>query len=72
MLKGGGGTKRFEEVLTRELEVLAIVMGGGGREKSPTFKRGAQNVLPFLEVDYSKLMMKIFLDSELINFETLI
>ena len=26
---GGGGTKSFEVVLTWELEVLAIVMGGG-------------------------------------------
>ena len=31
MLKSGGGrTKNFEVVLTQELEVLAIVMGGGG------------------------------------------
>ena len=35
MLKGG--TKSFEVVLTRELEVLAIVMGG--RKKFPPFKR---------------------------------
>ena len=37
--EGGGGTKSFEVVLTRELEVLAIVMGGG-RKKFPPFKRG--------------------------------
>ena len=37
MLKGG--TKHFEVVLQRELEVLAIVMGGG-RKKFPSFKRG--------------------------------
>ena len=36
MLKGG--TKRFEVVLTWELKVLAIVMGGG-RKKCPPFKR---------------------------------
>ena len=30
MLKGG--TKSFEVVLTRELEVLAIVMGGGRKK----------------------------------------
>ena len=29
-----GGTESFEEVLTQELEVLAIVMGGGGVAKS--------------------------------------
>ena len=37
MLKGGGGTKCFEVVLTWELEVLAIVMGGG-HKKFPPFK----------------------------------
>ena len=37
MLKGGGGTTSFEVVLTWELEVLAIVMGGG-RKKFPPFK----------------------------------
>ena len=30
MLKWGRGTTSFEVVLTWELEVLAIVMGGGG------------------------------------------
>ena len=42
---GRGSTKSFEVVLTRELEVLAIVMGG--RKKFPPFKRrgvGAQKV----------------------------
>ena len=38
MLKGGGGTKGFEVVLTRELEDLAILE-----------KRGTQKVLPYLE-----------------------
>ena len=33
MLKGGGTTS-FEVVLTRELEVLAIVMGGGAQKVS--------------------------------------
>ena len=47
MLKGGG-TKCFEVVLTRELEVLAIVMGGG-HKRCPPFKGGAQNVLPCLK-----------------------
>ena len=50
MLKGGGGTPNFEVVLTRELEVLAIVMGG--RKMFPPFKRGrgvAHKVLPCLE-----------------------
>ena len=32
----GGGAKSFEVVLIRELEVLAIVIGGGGR--------GVQNI----------------------------
>ena len=36
MLKGGGGTNSFEVVLTRELEVLAILIGGGGT--FPPFK----------------------------------
>ena len=34
----GGGTKSFEVVLTWELEVLAIAMGGGGRKMFPSFK----------------------------------
>ena len=37
MLKGGGAQK-IEVVLTRELEVLAVVMGV--RTKFPHFKRG--------------------------------
>ena len=44
MLKGGGGgTTRFEVVLTRELEVLAIVMGEGGGGDAESFHplRGA-------------------------------
>ena len=32
----------------RELEVLAILMGGGGAKKSPPFKRGVKEVLPCL------------------------
>ena len=35
MLKGGGGTTRFEVVLTRELEVLANHTEGGGGECPP-------------------------------------
>ena len=35
--KEGGGTTSFEVVLIWELEVLAIVMGGG-RKKFPPFK----------------------------------
>ena len=38
MLKRGGGTKSCEVVLTWELEILAIVIGGGGRKKFPLFK----------------------------------
>ena len=37
MLKGGGGTTSFEVGLTWDLEVLAIVMGGGCK-KFPAFK----------------------------------
>ena len=45
----GRGTTSFEVVLTRELEVLAIVMGGGVRKKCPPFKRGGgHKVLPCL------------------------
>ena len=51
MLKwGGGGTKTFEVGLTRELEVLAIVMGGGCKKFPPfpkcfhPLKGGAQKV----------------------------
>ena len=36
---GGGAGGSFEVVLTWELEVLAIVMGGG-RKKFPTIKTG--------------------------------
>ena len=35
--EGGGGTNSFEVVLTRELEVSAILMGGGGEQKVCTF-----------------------------------
>ena len=38
VLKGGGGTKSCEVVLTWELEILAIVIGGGGRKKFRPFK----------------------------------
>ena len=50
MLKeGGGGAKRFDEVLTQELEVLAILKGartfhhlkGGGREMFYLVLRGS-------------------------------
>ena len=48
MLKvGGGGTKRNKIVLTRELEVLAIVIGGA-KSIHPLIG-GAQKVLPCLE-----------------------
>ena len=42
MLKGGGevGTTSFGVVLTWELEVLAIVRGGGGRKMFSAFKGG--------------------------------
>ena len=43
MLKagGGGGTKCSEVVSTQELEVLAILMGEGGRcKKFPPFQNG--------------------------------
>ena len=48
---GGGSTKSFEVVLTWELEVLAIVMGGGGAKGYHPLKGGggAQKVLPCLE-----------------------
>ena len=44
---GGGGTSRFWEVLTGELEVLAI--RNGKRKRCPPFKRGMQKVLPCFE-----------------------
>ena len=44
---GGGGTTRFGEVLTGELEVLAIRKGK--RKRCPPFKRGMQTVLPCFE-----------------------
>ena len=40
VLKGGGGTTRFEEVLTWELEVLALVIGGGGAKSFALSLRG--------------------------------
>ena len=40
MLKGGGATLRFEIVLTRALEVLAMLkVGGGGRTEFAPFER---------------------------------
>ena len=41
MLKGGG-TKSFEVVLTRELEVLAIVMVGGHNKFYPVLRGGGR------------------------------
>ena len=38
--EGGGGTTSFEVILPKELEVLAIVIGGGCAKKCPPFKRG--------------------------------
>ena len=45
MLKGG----HKKLVLTWELEVLAIVMGGGAKSFHPLKGGGAQKVLPCLE-----------------------
>ena len=55
MLKGGGGgaTKCSEVFSTQELEVLAILMGEGGRcKKFPPFQKGggAGKVLPCLDI----------------------
>ena len=41
-----GGRGRFEVVLTQELDVSAILKGGGGANKIHPFKRGARIVLP--------------------------
>ena len=46
---GEGGTKSYKVVLTRELEVLAIMMGGGGAKNFNPLKGRMQNVLPCLE-----------------------
>ena len=43
----GGGTTNFEVVLTRDLEVLAIVMGVA--KCFYPLRRGVQKVLPCLE-----------------------
>ena len=46
MLNGGGGAQHFVVVLTRELKVLAILMGPRVREKSfHSLKGGTQKVL---------------------------
>ena len=45
MMRGGGGNKCFEVVLTQE--VLAILMGGA--KSFHPIKRGAQKVLPCLK-----------------------
>ena len=37
-----GGTTSFEVVLTWELDVLDILMGGGGRKMFPSFKSGGR------------------------------
>ena len=39
-----GGHKGFEVVLTRELEVLAIVMGGGGANSFALSRRGCKKL----------------------------
>ena len=41
-VEGGGAQKVFEVVLTREIQVLAILMGGGGHLK---FGAGVSKVL---------------------------
>ena len=49
MLKGGGVHKRFEVVITRELEVLAILNGGGDKKVSAFKKeRGREKFYPVL------------------------
>ena len=58
LLKGGGGTKSFKVVLTRELEVLAILKWGekgfnplkwGAQKKScPRFSRFVPSPLPVI------------------------
>ena len=40
MLKGGGWSRAFEVVLTRVLEVLAILIGGEGAKGFNPFKGG--------------------------------
>ena len=47
MLKGWG-TKSFEVVLTQELEVLAIVMGGGRKKFPPSKGGGRKKFYPVL------------------------
>ena len=58
----GGGTQRFEVVLTRELEVLDILMGGAklfhhlkGCEKSCSVLRG-KGAQTFLEPQFSNFV----------------
>ena len=61
MLKGG--TTSSEVVKTQELEVLAIVIGGGGtKDFHPFIKRGggAQKVLPCLEWGGGRRLQKVF------------
>ena len=68
MLKaGGGGTKCSEVVSTQELEVLAILMGEGGRcKKFPPFQNGGGR-----EKFYPVLILCIFYSLYLFDeFET--
>ena len=54
MLKGGS-TQCFEVVLTPELEVLAILMGGGGAKSFHLLKGEARKDLPHLKREKQKV-----------------
>ena len=41
--KGVGGTTSFGVVLTREIQVLAILKGGGGKKFPPLKREGAES-----------------------------
>ena len=68
MLKGG--TQSFEVVLTWELEVLAIVIGGGGAKSSDPLKGRHKMFYPVLRGVRKKFWTRDFLPYELTSYQS--
>ena len=55
MLRGGGGTTSYDVVLTQELEVLAIVVGGGSAKGFHPLIGGSKRFIPVLRGGVQKV-----------------
>ena len=66
MLKGGG-TTCFEVVLTRELEVLAILLGGGGEKFYPVLSGGGAKTFGPMIFSFCMPRLPVINDRSLIS-----